>query len=94
VPPTVRIDHNLAWNRGGGNIAFMVEAGSKAWSAYRLVTGFDAHGVNADPRFVDIAARDYRLTGASPAIDRGATVAGVTDGHLGSGPDLGRYEAR
>ena len=34
----------------------------------------------------------YRLRADSPAIDRGAVIAGVTDGYMGSAPDLVAYE--
>ncbi len=48
----------------------------------------------ADPRFVNAGAGGlkYRLRADSPAIDRGAVIAGVTDGYMGSAPDLGAYE--
>jgi hypothetical protein len=44
------------------------------------------------PGFVDAAGQDCRLTSASPAIDVGIRVPGVTDTWAGDGPDLGRYE--
>lgn len=34
----------------------------------------------------------FRLQPDSPAIDRGAVIPGVTDGHTGTAPDLGAYE--
>jgi len=47
-----------------------------------------------DPRFVNVGegGLKYRLKAMSPAIDRGAVITGVTDGHVGSAPDLGAYE--
>jgi hypothetical protein len=45
-----------------------------------------------DPRFIDAANADFRLIDASPAIDAGVIVPGVTDTYVGSAPDIGAYE--
>jgi hypothetical protein len=47
-----------------------------------------------DPKFAKAGegGLKYRLQPDSPAIDRGAVIAGVTDGYVGSAPDLGAYE--
>lgn len=58
-----------------------------------LVTGRSLDGTGTDPRYVDAAAGDHALAVGSPAIDAGAVVAGVTDGHAGSAPDIGAYES-
>src|SRR3989339_861358 len=34
----------------------------------------------------------YRLKAGSPCIDKGAVIAGITDGYSGAAPDIGRYE--
>jgi hypothetical protein len=53
-----------------------------------------------DPKLVDVAANDFRLTAGSPLIDAGATLAEATvdfDGLArprGSGYDIGAYEFR
>lgn len=39
-----------------------------------------------------IADASFRPTSDSPLVDRGATIAGVTDGYVGTGPDIGRWE--
>lgn len=36
---------------------------------------------------------DYTLRQVSPAVDGGTTVAGITDGYLGSAPDIGALES-
>ncbi|MBL8879517.1 MAG: hypothetical protein JNG88_10395 [Phycisphaerales bacterium] len=36
----------------------------------------------------------FGLQNSSPCIDAGVTVSGVTDGHQGPAPDMGRYEMR
>jgi hypothetical protein len=94
LPASVVIDHNLSWN-GGGTIAKVAGRGTtSSLATFQSWTGFDLHGVAADPGFVDPARNDYRLITTSPAIDRGARLAGVTDGFLGPAPDMGRWEIR
>jgi len=45
-----------------------------------------------DPSYVNSANRNFQLQSSSPAIDAGMVVTGVTDGYLGSAPDLGALE--
>jgi hypothetical protein len=47
-----------------------------------------------DPKFTNAGAGGlkFRLQPDSPAIDRGAVIPGVTDGHTGTAPDRGAYE--
>lgn len=41
----------------------------KSLQKYTVATGFEKHGVEANPKFVDPAAGDFRLRQDSPAID-------------------------
>jgi hypothetical protein len=66
---------------------------------YRAAIKPDTPGSNdltsgTDPRFANAGegGLKYRLQPDSPALDRGAVVAGVTDGYVGDAPDLGAYE--
>lgn len=45
-----------------------------------------------NPLFVNPTAYDFRLKSASPAIDAGAIIPGITDDYVGAAPDLGAYE--
>jgi len=45
-----------------------------------------------DPMFADPEKGDFRLKPASPCVDAGEAVAGITDGHAGKAPDLGCFE--
>lgn len=47
---------------------------------------------STDPLFVNRAALDFRLQAQSPARDAGRPLQGITDGYLGSAPDIGAYE--
>jgi hypothetical protein len=50
--------------------------------------------LSSDPssQLVDPANDDFQLIVGAPAIDAGVVVPGITDGYLGSAPDLGAYE--
>ncbi|MEK3785416.1 carbohydrate binding domain-containing protein [Paenibacillus sp. FSL K6-1230] len=45
-----------------------------------------------NPLFVNPTAYDFRLKSASPAIDAGAVIPGITDDYVGAAPDIGAYE--
>lgn len=67
-------------------------------TALSSATGFETHGLQVDPLFVNAAARDFHLTSSSPAINKGITVVDLTvdpDGNprpLGGTYDIGAYE--
>lgn len=96
LPSSVKIDYNLLYNVGstavyGNHVAYVKGKGQfDTLAAFTAATGYEAHGIFANPRFVNAGARDYRLSSTSPAIDRGLVV--LTDGYVGARPDLGRYE--
>lgn len=53
------------------------------------------HNINkmADAGLNDPASLDFTLRSNSPAINAGVEIAGVTDGFIGSAPDIGAYES-
>ncbi len=54
--------------------------------------GQEVGGLSAEPGFVDFAAGDVRLSGASPLVDRGIFLPGVNDDFRGASPDIGAIE--
>ena len=96
LPTSVVIDHGLAFPGGStadyaNHFAYVEGRGNTdSLAEFRSWTGYDLHGLLADPRFVDRAAHDYHLRTGSPAIDRGAVV--LADGFSGKAPDIGRFE--
>jgi parallel beta-helix repeat protein len=95
LPASVVIDYNLIYNPGsdsdyGEYLAYVEGFGNtNLFSEFQNWTGYEAHGVNSDPLFVDQPNGDYHLTETSPAIDQGLPLG---DPFQGSAPDLGRYE--
>jgi len=89
----VRIDGNLLWSvKLGPKLGRDFLDGKKA-----AQSGWAAHDVVADPRFVDLAAGDLRLAPGSPAIDAGVPLpAGWPDSLRAADrgkPDLGALPA-
>jgi hypothetical protein len=97
LPSSVVIDNNLVSIAGstaayGNYVAYVAGVGNfDTLAEFTAATGYQPNGLEADPRFVNRGARDYRLLGDSPAIDRGVPVG---DAFSGAAPDLGRFEAR
>jgi parallel beta-helix repeat protein len=96
LPTTVVIDHDLAYPGGStadyaDHLAYVEGRGNTdSLAEFRSWTGYDTHGVQADPRFVDRTTHNYHLQIGSSAIDKGAVVLSGT--FLGAAPDIGRWE--
>jgi hypothetical protein len=90
LPDSVVLDYNLVW-APEKHVAYVVGHGyTKRLAEFRQWTGYEEHGISADPRFVG-SARSYHLGASSPAIDRG--LEGLTNARFwGSAPDIGRHE--
>lgn len=64
------------------------------------IDGLTAPGLTAshnllpgtDPLFADPADHNYQLASASPAIDAGTVIQGITGRYAGAAPDIGAYE--
>ena len=66
--PSLTMDHNCWYQAQGPLVLFLKTAWLPAqWAEYRRQTGLDAHSVVADPQFVAVAERDFRLAPGSPA---------------------------
>jgi parallel beta-helix repeat protein len=98
APATTTADYNLVWQTG--TAADYVWAGNEynSQSALNAATGQEAHGIFADPGFVNPAAWNLQLTTGSPAIDSANTSApGEQPADIfGHSPydDRGAYEFR
>ena len=94
IPSSVVMDGDLVYKTGSGYLATMVGKGAtNSFATFAQWTGQEQHGLQADPDFVDVAARDYRLEPDSPAVDSALVIPGLTDVYSGAAPDRGSVES-
>jgi hypothetical protein len=67
-------------------------AGGAPVQDHNLITAYSDNGTGTNPMYTARATRDFTLLPASPAINAGVILPGVTDGYVGSLPDEGAYE--
>ncbi len=98
--------NNTCWNTSGGSIISGFEpdgeTGSHVYNnlfngkAIGNQTSWDLtdilHNFYMAPGYQDPDNNDFRLNSASPAIDAGVNIPGVTDGFCGNAPDMGALE--
>lgn len=96
--------NNTSWTNAGtiqawGNIFTTDMYGDRIFN--NIIKGYDAevaayttYGSNlmTSPGFVNEASHDYNLLSTSAAKDAGIIIPGITDGYVGSAPDIGAYE--
>ncbi len=95
-----RVYNNTLWaNRdksmaqhGSGTFTDIVVWNNLSDHADFLGTDIQNNLSTTDGKFVAMDLNDYRLTSASPAVDVGKTIVGITDGFQGTAPDVGAYE--
>ena len=88
------IDYNLYWqDTQSGNPNFKYNNAFPSWTEWKA-SGFDAHGINADPLFVSTS--DFHLKTGSPAISKGLTIEGLTTDYSGNTvknpPSIGAFD--
>ncbi len=84
------VDYNLYFapaGRAGGQWQWK-QVTYTGFDAYRSGTGNDAHGLFADPQFVDEAAPDLHLRPTSPAINAGENLAASGDWDVDGEPRI------
>jgi len=67
----IALDHNLVWGGPQKSYCYFRSNGYRPyaeWTAYVTDLGWDTTSVNAEPRFVNPAVRDYRLWRNSPGV--------------------------
>lgn len=80
---TAVFDRNLVFQTTADN--YLYTWGPKSYASladFQTASGQEAHGLQADPQFVDMASNDYHVRAGSPAIDSadsGAPYQTVTD---------------
>ncbi|MFI5378326.1 MAG: right-handed parallel beta-helix repeat-containing protein, partial [Tepidisphaerales bacterium] len=64
-------DYNDLYVTGAGKVARISNRDYPALADWVYEYGYDAHSISADPNFVNVAASNFHLLPASPAIDAG-----------------------
>ena len=75
--PGALIDYNLQWRADGNPNNAYNGVFNLNWAAWQAL-GFDAHGINADPKFTNPDAGDFTLQAGSPALNTGTFITGVS----------------
>lgn len=75
-------DYNLFWDTSGKPLTFS----GRSFDEWRA-QGHDTHSLNADPKFTNTAARDFRLASDSPALALGFQRFDYTKAGLYGDPD-------
>ena len=76
LPSTMQVDYNLSYNASSGSIAWVSGLGNTgSLSTFRTWTGYDLHGRQGKPLFIDSL---LRVASTSPAIDHGTGISGIT----------------
>jgi parallel beta-helix repeat protein len=70
APSSTTVDHNLVWLTKTGKM-YVFGSSYTSLAAMQAATHQEAHGVQADPRFVSAASWNLQLLAGSAAIDRG-----------------------
>jgi hypothetical protein len=92
LPGSVETDYNLVWEPFHAPVAKLANgAYMRTIAELARVTGRDQHSIQAQPRFVNAAGRDYRLLAGSPGVDAGSVTA-PGEQFEGTAPDIGPNE--
>ncbi|MEM5786469.1 MAG: choice-of-anchor Q domain-containing protein, partial [Syntrophobacteraceae bacterium] len=89
-------NNNLLYTHSGASSVAKITGVVKTFSEWQAL-GYDLQGINADPKFLDPANGDFRLSRSSPCINAGADV-GLTSDFKGwpvplhGGFDIGAHE--
>jgi hypothetical protein len=89
----VDFDYDGLYTSASGTFIEWADAKYAALEAFTGKSGQEAHGVAADPKFVDAPAGNFHLSEASPLIDKGVAIPNVNDGFAGRAPDIGCFES-
>jgi parallel beta-helix repeat protein len=63
------MDYDLAYLTTADTLLIWNSVNYTSLAAFKAATGQELHGIQADPKFVNVAARNFHLLSGSPAID-------------------------
>jgi hypothetical protein len=85
-------DYDLHFSNASSTLIFHQDNEYKTLQEYTHKTNLCKNCLAGNPLFKDYQGGDYRLTGASPAKDRGILIHGINDHYRGDAPDIGASE--
>jgi Right handed beta helix region len=97
----VQVYNNTLWNNSqiSGRLAIEKSGSFTNIKTYNNLTNKGFVGTDlqnnletSNPFFLNAAQGNFQLQSSSPARDRGRVISGITDGYIGSAPDVGAYE--
>ncbi|MEL7530172.1 MAG: T9SS type A sorting domain-containing protein, partial [Bacteroidota bacterium] len=94
------IFNNSFWNVGQAMGAWLNGRqllNNRIWNNYAPIGDWEGNDfqhnlVDSNDPFADRTKRDFRPAVGSPLIDGGMMISGITDGYIGTAPDIGAYE--
>jgi parallel beta-helix repeat protein len=96
-PSPGNINYNIYYTPSSPQPVWHEGVAYYTWSQWKSL-GYEARGINQEPRLKTVAGLDFSLQDISPAIDAGVTITGMsndfkgTSRPQGSAYDLGAYE--
>jgi hypothetical protein len=96
-PSPGNINYNIYYTPSSTQPVWHEGAAYYTWSQWKSL-GYEARGINQEPRLKAIVGLDFSLQDTSPAIDAGVTITGIsndfkgTSRPQGSAYDIGAYE--
>jgi Right handed beta helix region len=97
----VQVYNNTLWNNSqiSGRLAIEASGSFTNIKTYNNLSNKGFVGTDlqnnletSSPFFLNAAEGNFQLQSSSPARDRGRVISGITDGYIGSAPDVGAYE--
>jgi len=86
------VDNNSYYSITGGWFGSFGATNLDTYAQYLAATAKENASVFGNPLMVDPGNGNLQLQAGSPLINKGASVAGVTEGYLGAAPDIGAVE--
>jgi parallel beta-helix repeat protein len=86
------LDFDDLYSSGGAALVSWYNTNYPTLASVQSELGEELHGISADPALANAAAGDFTPTAASPLVDRGVPIPGISDTVPDGLPDIGAVE--